>query len=561
VALGAVNEHSTLRDGGLRWLASHQNVDGGWGDTVCSKSNISTTALVWAALSNAGEDGRVKESIARADRWLANATGDRPLRQAIADRYGRDRTFSVPILMHLAICGRIGWDAVMPLPFELAALPHQLFGALQLPVVSYALPALIAIGQAIHHQQPSRNVLVRGVRNGVKARTLRVLDSIQPENGGFLEATPLTSFVTMALASAGLSAHPVTRRGVKFLVDSVRDDGSWTIDTNLATWVTTLAVKALSHQPGVLSPEQRTTLRKWLLGQQYKVEHPYTHAAPGGWAWTNLPGGVPDADDTPGALLALLSLGLIDAETQRAGELGVKWLLDLQNRDGGIPTFCRGWGALPFDRSSPDLTAHTLRAWSAWLPHLQERSKPRLMKSIARGIKYLAKSQRADGSWLPLWFGNEHAPDDENPIYGTAKVLIALRELEDRGFPAASSLRGSAESFLTGRQNEDGSWSGAEGGPSSVEESALAVEALAGTSHVRVVTRGADFLVSRIQNDEWLKPSPIGFYFAKLWYYERLYPMIWTVGALGRVANLERRQFGSLENSRGQGQDTPLAGT
>jgi squalene-hopene/tetraprenyl-beta-curcumene cyclase len=182
------------------------------------------------------------------------------------------------------------------------------------------------------------------------------------------------------------------------------------------------------------------------------------------------------------------------------------------------------------------------------------------MKSIARGIDYLATSQRADGSWLPLWFGNEHAPDDENPLYGTAKVLIALRELEDRGFPAASSLRGSAESFLAGRQNEDGSWSGAAGGPSSMEESALAVEALTGTSHVRVVTRGADFLVSRIQNGEWLKPSPIGFYFAKLWYYERLYPMIWTVGALGRVANLERREFVSLETSRGQGQDTPLAG-
>jgi squalene-hopene/tetraprenyl-beta-curcumene cyclase len=538
VALGAVNEHLVLRDGGLRWLASHQNDDGGWGDSVCSKSNISTTALVWAALSNANESGRFSEAIARADRWLSGATGDKTLREAIADRYGKDRTFSVPILMHLAICGRTGWDAVMPLPFELAALPHQLFGALQLPVVSYALPALIAIGQAIHHHRPSRNPFVRGVRNAAKARTLRVLESIQPENGGFLEATPLTSFVTMALASAGLSDHPVARKGVKFLVNSVRKDGSWAIDTNLATWVTTLAVKALSHQLGALSPEQRMTLREWLLGQQYKVEHPYTHAAPGGWAWTNLPGGVPDADDTPGALLALLSLGLIDAETQRAGELGVKWLLDLQNRDGGIPTFCRGWGALPFDRSSPDLTAHTLRAWSAWLPHLSEASKPRVMRSIARGIEFLAKVQRSDGSWLPLWFGNEHAPDDENPIYGTAKVLIALRELEDRGFPNASALRGSAESFLVGSQAEGGSWSGALNGPSSIEETALALEALAGTSHVGAVNRSAEWLAARVEDGEWLKPSPIGFYFARLWYYERLYPLIWTVGALGRVAAL-----------------------
>ena len=34
--------------------------------------------------------------------------------------------------------------------------------------------------------------------------------------------------------------------GVRFLVNSVRPDGSWPIDTNLATWVTTLSVNALA---------------------------------------------------------------------------------------------------------------------------------------------------------------------------------------------------------------------------------------------------------------------------------------------------------------------------
>ncbi len=42
--------------GGLRWLAEHQNADGGWGDTVQSKSNISTTALCWAAFGAARAD-------------------------------------------------------------------------------------------------------------------------------------------------------------------------------------------------------------------------------------------------------------------------------------------------------------------------------------------------------------------------------------------------------------------------------------------------------------------------------------------------------------------------
>lgn len=543
------NSHEAPRTNGLRWLADHQNEDGGWGDTVLSKSNISTTALVWAAFRNHTASGQWENTIKRSQHWLARATGSEPeqldalrarLPIAIADRYGKDRTFSVPILMHLAICQQIEWTEVMPLPFELAALPHQLFGALQLPVVSYALPALIAIGQAIHFHHPSSNPIARVMRALTKGRTLRVLESIQPENGGFLEATPLTSFVTMALASAGQANGLVACRGVEFLLRSVREDGSWPIDTNLSTWVTTLSIKALASQPTALLPEQRLTLREWLLDQQYKVEHPYTHAAPGGWAWTDLPGGVPDADDTPGALIALLSLGLIDGEMQRAGEAGVTWLLNLQNRDGGIPTFCRGWGALPFDRSSPDLTAHTLRAWSAWRPHLSARLKARVDRGIRSALRFLASTQRDDGSWLPLWFGNEHAPDDENPVYGTTHVLHALRELEERSLATTQEMRRKAERFIADRQGSNGGWSGAPDGPSTVEETALAVEALAGSRYVSATDRGVEWLCARVKNGTWKETAPIGFYFAKLWYFERLYPLIWTVGALGRVSALNR---------------------
>src|SRR4030095_5706366 len=132
-------------------------------------------------------------------------------------------------------------------------------------------------------------------------------------------------------------------------------------------------------------------------------EHPYTHAAPGGWAWTDLPGGVPDADDTSGALLALKTLPC-EGDARQHAHAGIRWLLDLQNRDGGIPTFCRGWGALPFDRSSADLTAHTLRAWTAWQPHLSAVLKQRLERSIPRALAFLKQAQRDDGSWVPLWF-------------------------------------------------------------------------------------------------------------------------------------------------------------
>lgn len=535
---------------GLRWLAEHANADGGWGDTVRSKSNISTTALCWAAFGAAAADVEYTGVVQRAEVWLVQycqpgAAGPLTvsrLVRAIEERYGKDKTFSVPILVMCQLAGRLGadgWRYITPLPFELAALPHQVFGALQLPVVSYALPALIALGQVIHRFRRSRNPVSWLIRRVARGRTLRKLAAIQPENGGFLEATPLTSFVTMSLAAMGLREHVVVRRGVGFLTRSARADGSWPIDTNLATWLTTLSIKALAEQqPLPLKPEQRSDLRAWLLGQQYRVEHPYTHAAPGGWAWTDLPGGVPDADDTPGALLALLQLGPLDSATRAAGEGGVQWLMDLQNNDGGIPTFCRGWGALPFDRSSPDLTAHTLRAWSAWTPHLEEPLRGRLTSAIARALRFLAQAQRPNGSWVPLWFGNEHASDDENPTYGTALVLVALRELRHRACELPAGMEARARKWLVSNQNPDGGWGGAEGTPSSIEETALALEALARTEHVTAVERGTQWLVERVEAGTWRDPAPIGFYFAKLWYYDRLYPLIFTVGALGRVAGV-----------------------
>jgi squalene-hopene/tetraprenyl-beta-curcumene cyclase len=540
VALAEVDpqRHAALIAGGLRWLAEHTNADGGWGDTIKSKSNISTTALCWAAFGAAHADQEFRHVVDGATAWIDRTAGSLgALIPAIEQRYGKDRTFSVPILMTLALSGRLGssgWRHIQPLPFELAALPHQLFGALRLPVVSYALPALIALGQTIEHHHPTRNPLTSFLRKKTKSKTLDLLAKIQPENGGFLEATPLTSFVTMSLASMSLEAHPVAQKGAAFLCAAVLPDGSWPIDTNLATWVTTLAMKALDHQPAALSIEQKKTLRAWLLGQQYRVEHPYTHAAPGGWAWTNRPGGVPDADDTPGALLALAQLGVQNPEARAAARDGCRWLRELQNRDGGIPTFCRGWGALPFDRSSPDLTAHTLRAWSAWELQLPDEDRGGLEYAAKLATHYLARVQRANGSWLPLWFGNEHAPNDENPLYGTTHVVLALREIDTR---SRKMLRRGI-SWLAAAQNADGGWGGVKSAPSSVEETALAVEALAGTKEKGAVEAGVTWLVERVESGAWREPAPIGFYFAKLWYYERLYPLIFTVGALGKAATL-----------------------
>ena len=80
--------------------------------------------------------------------------------------------------------GKAAWRLVPQLPFEIAALPQRCFKWLRLPVVSYALPALIAIGQVRHRRRPTWNPLTRLLRGLARRRTLRVLERIQPPGGG-----------------------------------------------------------------------------------------------------------------------------------------------------------------------------------------------------------------------------------------------------------------------------------------------------------------------------------------------------------------------------------------
>ena len=648
---------------------------------------------------------RFARLLERAVRYIEQQGGLEGLRR----RYGKDQTFAVPILTMYALAGLVGWEEVRPLPFEWAVLPHRLLGWVRLPVVSYAIPALVAMGQARFFHLPPGNPLLRWLRAALVEKTLQVLEAKQPASGGFLEAVPLTSFVLMALAGTGRAWHPVVRRGVDFLLRTFRPEGAWPIDANLATWVTTLSLNALlgpvvkaegpsvePEAPGVgpegpvvkpggpgVGPEgsgteaeppassfppedrisrqgafalaamRRETAQRclpWLLECQHKTIHPFTYSPPGGWGWSDLPGAVPDADDTSGALLALAAIYRelheeLSADQRRrilqAAVLGLRWLLDLQNRDGGWPTFCRGWGALPFDRSATDLTAHALRALAAWKtlhcqPTFSEAfsagpcpvSLREIRRAIRQGIRFLARSQNPDGSWTPLWFGNAYWPGEENPIYGTARVLLAYRDLALGDDPAAQ--RGRA--WLLAHQNPDGGWGGrprsagqspehpvnfplgnqknncfSSDGPeprpnqpaqscsrcdweSSVEETALALEALltdpraadllrpladspaAGavgqpassllrlsadpsrqntnvppytppshpggseeqTIHAALV-RALAWLVRAVQEGRHRQPEPIGLYFARLWYYEKMYPLVFALSALGQA--------------------------
>ena len=651
---------------GIQALQNQQNTDGGFGDTDRSHSNIATSYLVLAASSLARQ--AIGESLpSHQTEKLEQYIEKTGAFEALKERYGTDKTFVVPILTNLAIAGIVPWDEVPALPFEAAAFPQSMYRLLRMPVVSYAVPALVAIGQIRHYHGPKAFFPVRWIRSRLINRTMSVLLRMQPQSGGFLEATPLTAFVVMSLAATGRSQCQVSKNGLQFLLDSMDEDGLWPIDTNLATWVTSLSMHALSCDPEDDGTWCTDSLIQWHLSCQHLNRHPFTGAEPGGWGWSDLSGAVPDSDDTPAAILALSEARRWrtqdNDEMKAAIERAVRWLELLQNRNGGWPTFCRGWGKLPFDRSSNDLTAHAMRALLAASAILDRKPDK---TSLDRARRFLINHQQSDGSWLPLWFGNQDREDESNPIYGTAKVLAAaVHFLDDSAVDRATN-------YLICQQNHDGGWGG---GPSltqwleqsessetsgersrvgkisatvsSIEETALALDSLLTVANARQVElttqtdtvnrfketreslaagkenqqhprpiteenqqndvgstkrssspspeskdptpqpipskggtivkvsaetienkpasriteeskgleaqdavtdalcesiiQGTNFLIDGLESGRHRVAWPIGFYFAKLWYHEKLYPYVFSASALGKFLRLSSK--------------------
>ena len=541
-------EHQAKIKHGLNWLLNHINEDGGFGDTPESQSNVSTSLLSYSAIHFCGQSEEPEKTALKGiEKYLLtqNISLDPDnITTSVLQFYGKDYTFSVPILSMLVICGVMDEKScsnIPQLPFELMLLPSSWYSFFNLRVVSYALPALIAMGIFIYKKRKDHNPLMGLIRRKAIRPSLKKLSQIVPESGGFLEASPLTGFVNMCLVSSGIDDHPVVKKGIEFLLNQQRTDGSWAIDTDLSTWVTTLAIKAIGTDIRKFLPEHIIhTLKRHLLNLQYRERHAFNEALAGGWGWTNYSGSVPDVDDTCGAILALLEMYQDSEEENLAIINGCKWLLAQQNNDGGFPTFCRGWGRLPFDSSCSDLTGHAfcalLSAVEKLGENLPEKLKNKFIQSALKGLEYLKKKQREDGSWLPLWFGNQLTADKTNPVYGTSKVAIYLSKCleykitDEKTRNKLNDLLRNTLNFLLSQQNDDGSWGGARGVKGSIEETALAVSAFSGEYEMQC-TKGFQWLQKKFEF-EGLPSAPIGLYFASLWYDEKLYPLIYYIKAL-----------------------------
>lgn len=198
----------------------------------------------------------------------------------------------------------------------------------------------------------------------------------------------------------------------------------------------------------------------WLLPRQVlDVAGDWTNrrpqVRPGGWAFQYANPHYPDLDDTAVVVMAMdrARRSGAGAGYDQAIERAVEWVRGLQSRNGGWAAFdvdnvydylnnipFADHGAL-IDPPTEDVTARCV-SMLAQLGETSDRSS-----SLSRGVEYLLRTQRRDGSWYGRW--------GLNYIYGTWSTLCALNAC---GIDHDSSEIRKAVNWLVSIQNPDGGW-------------------------------------------------------------------------------------------------------
>jgi squalene-hopene/tetraprenyl-beta-curcumene cyclase len=565
------------RDDDVRRLAAElratQSPDGGWPIWFDGPSDLSATVEAYYALRLSGA--------APDDPALVQA------RDLVRARGGANRARFFTKLW-LAVQGRYPWSALPVIPPELILLPPRAplspyrfacwargtFVALMIvlsrhptypqpvgldelflePPGEGPAPAPKAPGpwtpwfrRAMPLARAYNRRPLRALRTRAETRIARWICDRQEADGSWGGIQPPWVYSILALHALGYPLdHPVIARGLAGFDGQFRlEDGErLRIQACLSPiWDTALAAVALADAGLPAEHPALARAAEWLLtkevtqfGDWWEIPR---RGRPGGWSFEFDNVWYPDTDDTAEVLLALLKAGL--PRDHPAIRRGVEWLLAMQSRNGGWGAFDvdndrRIMNQLPLcdfgevlDPPTEDVTAHVVEA-------LVHCGVPPAHDAVRRGLDYLRREQRADGSWWGRW--------GVNHIYGTGAVLPALAAAgEDMAAPYVRR----AVAWLADRQNPDGGWgervesyldpAWVGRGPSTASQTAWALLALlaAEPTHPAVAGGVRHLAETQGQDGSWEEPYFTGTGFpADFMIRYHLYRDVFPVTALAR---------------------------
>lgn len=302
--------------------------------------------------------------------------------------------------------------------------------------------------------------------------------------------------------------------------------------TSSKVWDTAFTLQGMTHLDASLAPQKSIQQGcHYLVHNQVIDELPQPHRyhrlpRQGGWPFSERKNGWSIADCTAESILALVAARPFLSAPTPPNVLrdGLRFILSYQNRDGGWGSCDRVVGPLwieafnashvfadiMVDHSYAECTGSVLSALALVRKNYPEMQPAAVNRAIQKGIRYLNKTQRPDGSWEAVWgicFN-----------YGTS---FALPGLIAAGLAPSdvSVVRG--RNFLLSQQRADGGWGehpdsclqrrSIPSAHSQVEATALAVIALlaSGPHEDPSVIRGLEFLLRAQQPDGDFPPQPI----------------------------------------------------